>query len=102
MAAMTKLDYPIVLEPLFADEGGGWLATVADLPGGMSDGDTEEEAARNVKGAIVSWIEAADDLARAIPVPGSARGEWRQRVPKTCMRSSNAWQRPKGSASTRS
>jgi antitoxin HicB len=80
---MTKLDYPIVLEPLPTDEGGGWLATVPDLPGCMSDGDSQEEAARNVKGAIISWIEAAEDLGRPVPAPGSARGEWRQRVPKT-------------------
>jgi antitoxin HicB len=80
---MAKHDYPIVLEPLTDDDGGGWLATVPDLPGCMSDGETQEEAAHNVRDAIVSWTEAAKDLERTVPAPGSARGEWRQRVPKT-------------------
>jgi len=66
--------YPIVLEPLSGDDG-GWLATVPDLPGCMSDGETREEAARNVQGAILSWIEAAEELGRQVPAPGSARGE---------------------------
>jgi predicted RNase H-like HicB family nuclease len=77
------IDYPIVLEPLPADEGGGWLATVPDLPGCMSDGDTQEEAVHNVKGAVLAWVGTAEGLARPVPTPGSARGEWRQRVPKT-------------------
>ena len=79
----VKTDYPIVLEPLPADDGGGWLATVPDLPGCMSDGDTQEEAAHNVKDAIRAWIETAEGLERPVPAPGSARGEWRQRVPKS-------------------
>jgi antitoxin HicB len=83
MEARADLDYPIVLEPLSDDDGGGWLATVPDLPGCMSDGETREEAARNVQGAVLSWIEAAEELGRQVPVPGSARGEWRQRVPKS-------------------
>jgi predicted RNase H-like HicB family nuclease len=80
---MARHDHPIVLEPLPDDDGGGWLATVPDLPGCMSDGDSQEEAAHNVRDAIVFWMEAAEDLQRAVPAPGSARGEWRQRVPKT-------------------
>jgi antitoxin HicB len=75
--------YPIVLVPLSDADGGGWLATAPDLSGCMSDGETREKAARNVQGAILSWIEAAEELGRQVPAPGSARGEWRQRVPKT-------------------
>jgi len=80
---MALRDYPVVLEPLTDEDGGGWLATVPDLPGCMSDGETREEAAHNIQDAIASWIEAAEDLRRSVPAPGSARGEWRQRVPKT-------------------
>jgi antitoxin HicB len=82
MEARTDL-YPIVLEPLSDEDGGGWLATVPELPGCMSDGATREEAAHNVQGAIVSWIEAAEELGRQVPAAGSARGEWRQRVPRS-------------------
>ena len=37
-------DYPLEIRPLTAEEGGGILATVPDLPGCMADGETPEEA----------------------------------------------------------
>ncbi|MFZ0426266.1 MAG: type II toxin-antitoxin system HicB family antitoxin [Xanthobacteraceae bacterium] len=66
---MTRLEYPIVVEPLPAEEGGGFLATVPDLPGCMSDGATPEEAVANIQDAISAWIEAAHDLGHAVPKP---------------------------------
>ena len=47
-------------------------ATVPDLPDCMSDGDTREEAARNVEDAIASWLEEARSVGRAIPGPRAA------------------------------
>jgi hypothetical protein len=41
---MPKLDYPVIIEPLATEDGGGFVATVPDLPGCMSDGGTPEEA----------------------------------------------------------
>jgi predicted RNase H-like HicB family nuclease len=35
----------------------------------MSDGETREEAARNVTDAIASWMEEARQLGRPIPEP---------------------------------
>ena len=66
---MAHLDYPIVIEPLSAEDGGGFLARAPDLPGCMSDGETPEEAAINIQDAIVVWIEAARDLGHDIPKP---------------------------------
>jgi antitoxin HicB len=66
---MSQLTYPIVLEPLPPEEGGGFLALVPDLPGWMSDGSSPEEAVANVQDAIETWIEAANDLGHAVPVP---------------------------------
>ena len=66
---MTKLEYPIVVEPLPIEEGGGFLATAPDLPGCMSDGATPEEAVSNIQDAITTWIEAAHDLGHAVPQP---------------------------------
>ncbi len=66
---MRKPDYAVVIEPLSDEDGGGYLATVPDLPGCMSDGDTREEAARNVADAIASWLEEAKSLGLAIPEP---------------------------------
>ena len=66
---MNNLRYPVIIEPLPQIEGGGFVALVPDLPGCMSDGETIEEAARNVQDAIIAWIEAAQSLNRPVPVP---------------------------------
>ena len=66
---MPQLDHPVLIEPLSAEDGGGYLATVPDLPGCMADGPTRELAARHVSDAIVAWIEEATALGRAIPAP---------------------------------
>ncbi|MFL6797355.1 MAG: type II toxin-antitoxin system HicB family antitoxin [Xanthobacteraceae bacterium] len=66
---MSRLEYPIVVEPLPTEEGGGFLATAPDLPGCMSDGETPEEAVANIQDAINAWIEAARDLGHAVPTP---------------------------------
>ena len=66
---MNRLEYTVVVEPLPAEEGGGFVATVPDLPGCMSDGVTPEEALANVRDAIATWIEAANDLGHSVPKP---------------------------------
>jgi predicted RNase H-like HicB family nuclease len=65
---MTRLDYPVLIEPLLPEDG-GFLATVPDLPGCMTDGETPEEALANVRGAIDEWIEEARALGWPIPPP---------------------------------
>ena len=64
-----SLDYSVHIERLAESDGGGYLATVPDLPGCMSDGATPEEALKNVQEAIVSWIEAAKEWNQEIPAP---------------------------------
>ena len=66
---MNIQGYTIVIEPLLAEDGGGFIATVPDLPGCMSDGETPQEALANVDDAIRTWIEAAQDLGHSIPAP---------------------------------
>ena len=63
------IEYPLIVEPLPEEDGGGFVAIVPDLPGCMSDGETPEEAVINARDAIECWIEAADDLGHAIPAP---------------------------------
>jgi predicted RNase H-like HicB family nuclease len=66
---MERLDYPVLIEPLPAEDGGGFVATVPDLPGCMSDGETPEEALANVRDAVAAWIEEARALGRVVPEP---------------------------------
>lgn len=68
---MNHLQYPVIVSPLSPEDGGGFLATVPDLPGCMSDGDTPEQAITNVRDAIAMWIEAANALGRPIPTPSA-------------------------------
>jgi len=70
---MNALRYPVLVEPLSAEDGGGFVATVPDLPGCMSDGETPEEAIANVQDAIASWIEAAEEMGRPVPSPSHPR-----------------------------
>lgn len=66
---MAKLDYPVLIEPLSEEDGGGFVTLVPDLFGCMSDGETAEEALAHIQDAIASWIEEARALGRTIPQP---------------------------------
>ena len=65
------MDYPIVIVPLSEDDGGGWLGFVPDLPGCMSDGETQAEAAANATDAISEWLNECERVGRKAPEPGS-------------------------------
>lgn len=68
---MTGLTYPVLIQPLSEEDGGGFLAAVPDLPGCMSDGETPQEAVVNVQDAILTWIEAARDMGHPVPPPSA-------------------------------
>ncbi|HYJ83324.1 MAG TPA: type II toxin-antitoxin system HicB family antitoxin [Allosphingosinicella sp.] len=61
--------YKVVIQPLAEDEGGGFLATVPELPGCMSDGPTRAEALANVEDAIATWLFCARKMGTPIPEP---------------------------------
>lgn len=61
--------YAVLIERLGIEDGGGFRATVPDLPGCMSDGETREAAAHNVSDAIAEWIVEARALGREVPNP---------------------------------
>ena len=48
------MEITIVLEPA---EEGGYVAHVPSLPGCISEGDTREEAVKNIKEAIELYLE---------------------------------------------
>jgi len=66
---MAHKAYRIVIEPLPLSEGGGFLATVPDLPGCMADGETDAEALANAHDAIDSWIAQCEAMGREVPQP---------------------------------
>ena len=84
--------YAHIISPLSAEEGGGFLITFPDLPGCMSDGETEAEAVANGRDAFVAVVSALHDMGREIPAPSfspadaavpRASGKFVARVPKT-------------------
>ena len=68
---MSQLRYPIIVQPLPVEDGGGFAALVPDLPGCMSDGEPPEQAVANVQDAIAVWIEAAIEPGRTVPKPST-------------------------------
>lgn len=68
---MNAASYPVVIDKLPEDEGGGYVAYAVDLYGCIADGDTRTEAAANVEFAIAEWIDETIALGREVPAPGS-------------------------------
>lgn len=54
---------------LAEEEGGGFMITFPQLPGCMSDGETEEEAIENGKDAFSAWVSARIAAGKEIPTP---------------------------------
>lgn len=71
--------YHVEVRALSAVDGGGWLATVPDLPGCVSDGQSAEEALQNVADAIDQWLQTAADRGREMP-PASTPTSLRKRL----------------------
>ena len=53
----------VYLEP---SEDGGYTAIVPSLPGCISEGDTKEEALKNIREAIELYLESVEDDTLAI------------------------------------
>jgi len=68
-----KLNYEILIRRLEEEEGGGWLATIPDLPGCVSDGESIEDAVKNITDAKRAWVITAFEAGRKIPEPSSRR-----------------------------
>jgi len=58
------LSYKVIFEPA---EEGGYAAYAPSLPGCISEGDTYEEALRNIKEAIKGWIDVSMKFGDEIP-----------------------------------
>lgn len=80
-----KLEYEIKVRKLLPEEGGGWFAEIPLLPGCMADGESIEEAVKNLNEAKASWIETSLEINREVPEPNSEdySGQLRLRMPKS-------------------
>ena len=72
------------IRPLTPEEGGGYLVEFPEYPGCIADGESPEEALREGRDALVSYLRTLDELGRPVPNSGDVYGgQWRQRVPKS-------------------
>jgi antitoxin HicB len=80
-------DYPINLSPIPADEGGGYLVSIPDLPGCIADGATIDEAIAEASDAFKAWVMAEQqDNNGKLPKPKTYSGQFVQRIPKSLHR----------------
>lgn len=68
---MKVKGYQIVVLPRAEEQGGGYMVTVPQLPGCVTDGRSREEAIKYVEYAIESWILLRRDLGYGVPPPYS-------------------------------
>ena len=60
------MKYRVLIEP---DEDGVFVAEVPALPGCISQGQTREEAIRNIKEAIALYLESLEAHNEPVPPP---------------------------------
>ncbi|MDQ0188837.1 toxin-antitoxin system HicB family antitoxin [Alicyclobacillus cycloheptanicus] len=82
-----SLPYTITLMP--DTVSGGYVATINELPGCITQGENVEEAIRMIEDAKRGWIEVALEDGQDIPEPARAEdfsGKFNVRVPKSLHR----------------
>jgi len=61
----TRMRYTVLMDK---NESGGYTVTVPSLPGCISQGDTCDEALKNIEEAITGYIETLKLLKKPVPV----------------------------------
>lgn len=80
---MNFEEYPINITPLPAEDGGGFLVTLPDLPGCVADGATPDAAIHEARDAFDAWIQAEQEDKGILPMPKTYSGQFVQRIPKS-------------------
>ena len=65
------IKYEIIL--YWSDEDQVYIAEVPELPGCIAHGNTQEEALKNAKDAVILWIDTAKEFGDPIPEPKGRR-----------------------------
>ena len=71
---------------MYRDPDGYYVAEVVELPGCMSDGDTEAEALANLTEAMTAWLEVMLLTGQLVPAPLDETmysGKYALRMPKS-------------------
>lgn len=79
------IQYPFEIQPISADEGGGFLISFPDFSDCISDGETPEEAIKNGYQALKATINALKEFGHPVPEPnsGGVSGKFVSRVPRS-------------------
>ena len=83
------LNYPVAIERISEEDGGGFFASIPLLPGCMSDGETLEEAYGNIEDAKKEWLRSMLERKMNIPEPADQEefsGKFLVRLPKSLHR----------------
>lgn|SRR5574344_798956 len=76
--------YTTLIKKITDESGTYWYATVLELDGCQSTGDTEEEAVESIKEAMEGWIETKLAHGFSIPLPHESEysGKLNIRIPR--------------------
>lgn len=66
-------DFVVEVRPLTEEDGGGFCASISELPGCAGDGNTREAALQDLQLAFNAWVDTARSMGRDIPRPHSAQ-----------------------------
>jgi predicted RNase H-like HicB family nuclease len=87
LAYYMELPYNIIIRK---DPYGGYFAKIEELEGCMTQGETYEEALKNIREAMELWLENALEDGDIIPEPVADEeefsGKFVLRLPKTLLR----------------
>ena len=61
--------YSHLVSPISAENGGGFMFTMPDIPGVLADGATELEAIADGREAFLATVSAIMDKKQAVPAP---------------------------------
>ena len=75
---LSQLAAPYLRKPyarvIIPDDSGRYAAQVLEFPGCFAEGDTPEEAYKNLQEAAENWLDSAHSQGMAIPEPFASQG----------------------------
>ena len=82
----VNLPYTYIVQPITDESGNYFYSRVLELDGCQSTGETFEEAYKNIKQAMIGWIETKLENGFEVPMPlkyDNFSGKFMIRIPKS-------------------